>query len=125
MQRLKQYFPIFMIALMVQIFAPIGANWAFAATVSDPLAGAEICLHNSDASSQEGDQSGQHQNHDGSCILCCGFHASAAFANTLEPVSIAVSYRAVSRVVWGEHVPQLAESRASSNAKARAPPIFS
>jgi len=125
MQRLKRYFPIFMIALMVQILAPIGVNWAFAAAVSDPLATAEICLHNSDASPQEGDQGGQHQNHDASCILCCGFSAGVASSHTPEPVSIAASYRAVSAVVWDEHVPGLAESRAGSNAKARAPPVLS
>src|SRR6185437_7166134 len=31
MRRLKRYLPVFMIALMVQIIAPIGASWAFAA----------------------------------------------------------------------------------------------
>ena len=43
MRRLKNFLPIVLIALMVQIFAPIGACWAASIAASDPLAGAAIC----------------------------------------------------------------------------------
>src|SRR6202000_1846985 len=92
MRRLKSYFPIFMIALMVQILAPVSANLAFAAAVSDPLAAAEICHQT--APSQSDDQGGQHQTHDASCVLCCGFSASAAAFGSPEPISWAAPYRA-------------------------------
>ena len=41
-RRYHKYLPIVLIALMVQIFAPIGACWAAAVAVSDPLAAASI-----------------------------------------------------------------------------------
>jgi hypothetical protein len=123
MRRFKGYFPIFMIALMVQILAPIGASWAFASAVSDPLAFAEICQGHS--TSTTGDEGGQHQIHDGSCVLCCSFNANAVPAGTPEPASLVAPYRSVSGVVWRDDAPQLADSCIGSNAKARAPPSIS
>lgn len=124
MRRLKRYLPIFMIALMVQILAPIGASWAFAAAVSDPLAAAEIC-HQGDPSSNGSDQGGQHQTHDAGCILCCGFNANIASGHAPEPASFVRPHRAAIIIVWRDHAPQLAEARAGSNAQARAPPSIS
>jgi hypothetical protein len=124
MRRLKGYFPIFMIALMVQILAPIGASWAFASAVSDPLAAVEIC-HQSDPSSNGSDQGGQHQGHDASCLLCCGFNASATPASTPEPAGLVTPCRSASSIVWRHYAPRLAESRVGSNAQARAPPSIS
>ena len=124
MQRLKRYFPIFMVALMVQIIAPIGANWAFASAISDPLAAAEICQSN--LPSDSGDQGGQHRGHDANCVLCCGFSANAAPGHTPAPTGLVVTpYRSASAVVWHDNTPRLAESRTGSNAKARAPPALS
>ena len=37
-RRFQKYLPIVLVALMVQIFAPIGACWAAAVVASDPLA---------------------------------------------------------------------------------------
>jgi hypothetical protein len=122
MRRLKRYVPIFMIALMVQILAPIGASWAFAAAVSDPLAASEICLSHSPAS---GDEGGQQQTHDASCLICCAFNTGAAAFSTPEPAVWAAPYRAVGNIVWRDQAPQLADSRTGSNAKARAPPSIS
>jgi hypothetical protein len=114
-----------MIALMVQILAPIGASWAFAAAVSDPLAAAEICQSHSSSIPTPGDEGGQHQIHDASCVLCCGFNANATPASTPEPVSLVVPYRSISGIVWRDSAPQLADSCIGSNAKARAPPSSS
>jgi hypothetical protein len=122
MRRLKRYFPIFMIALMVQIFAPIGASWAFASAVSDPLAAAEICQGHASTS---GDEGGQQKTHDASCLICCTFNTSAAAVSTPEPAAWAAPYRAVSNIVWRNLAPQLTDSRTGSNAKARAPPSIS
>ena len=124
MRRLKGYFPIFVIALMVQLLAPIGASWAFASAVSDPLAAAEIC-HQSDPSSNGSDQGGQHRSHDASCVLCCGFNASGTPASTPEPAGLVAPYRSTSSIIWRDDAPRLAESRTGSNAKARAPPSIS
>ena len=45
-RRLKNFLPIVLIALVVQIFAPIGACWAASIAASDPLAAAVICHGN-------------------------------------------------------------------------------
>ena len=124
MRRLKGYFPIFMIALMVQLLAPIGASWAFASAVSDPLAAAEIC-HQSDPSANGSNQGGQHRSHDASCVLCCGFGASATPGSTPEPAGLIAAYRASSTIVWRDYASQLLESSTGSNATARAPPSIS
>ena len=42
----KNFLQFILIALAVQIFAPIGACWAASIAASDPLAGAVICHGN-------------------------------------------------------------------------------
>jgi hypothetical protein len=121
--RLQKYLPIFMIALMVQILAPIGAGWAFAAAISDPLAAAEICQ--TDPSSKANDQGDQHRTHDVSCVLCCSFNTSAAAFSAPEPTAWAPPYRSANGIIWRGSTPQPADSRLGANAKARAPPSTS
>jgi hypothetical protein len=111
-----------MIALMVQILAPIGASFAFASAVSDPLAAAEICLSHSPA---QGDEGGQQQTHDASCLICCSLSAGSAALATPEPTVWMAPDRSTSDIVWRDHAPQLADSRVGSNAQARAPPFSS
>jgi hypothetical protein len=111
-----------MIALMVQILAPIGASWAFASAVADPLAAAEICLSHSPA---QGDEGGQQQNHDASCLICCSLGASSAALATPEPTVWVAPDRSVSAIVWRDRDPHLTDSRVGSNAQARAPPFSS
>jgi hypothetical protein len=113
-----------MIALMVQILAPIGASWAVASAVSDPLAAAEICLSHP-SSDVSGDEGGQQQTHDAGCLICCAFNTGAAAFSTPEPAAWTAPYRLVSSIAWRDHAPQLADSRIGSNAKARAPPSIS
>src|SRR5260221_5745814 len=57
-RRLKSFLPIVLMALIVQIFAPIGATWAASIAASDPLGVAVICHGN--AASGQTDQSGGH-----------------------------------------------------------------
>ena len=45
-RRLQKYLPIILIALMVQILAPVVACWAAAVAASDPLNTAQICHDN-------------------------------------------------------------------------------
>jgi len=58
-RRLKNFLPIVLIALAVQIFAPIGACWAASIAASDPLSRAVICHGNAAAGSGQADQTGQ------------------------------------------------------------------
>jgi hypothetical protein len=124
-QRLRKYFPVFLIALMVQILAPIGASLAVAMAVSDPLAAAEICQDHASSVPAPDDQGNQHQTHDANCVLCCVFNGSAAPANTPDTVGLAVPYRNDQGVVWHARTLQLADSFAGSNTRARAPPSIS
>jgi hypothetical protein len=121
-QRLQKYLPIVLIALMVQILAPVAACWAAAIAASDPLRISEIC-HDSGSGvpGQPGDQSNEHG---GGCAVCCLASASASL-DTPMPVAFSVPYRATAGVVWHEQSADLSTFRVGSNAQARAPPFSS
>ena len=121
-RRLQKFLPIVLIALMVQVLAPIGACWAAAIAASDPLQ-AEIC-HTDLGQGGAGDQSGQHQAHDGACAICCAAHAGAAL-DTPQISAVAAPLRAAALVVWHDRDHDLFRSRVGSNAQARAPPSLS
>jgi hypothetical protein len=122
-RRLQKFLPIVLLALMVQILAPIGACWAAAIAVSDPLGSAVIC-HDS-ASGQRGDQGGEHRTHDGACAICCVLHAGGVSVDTPPTVAFAAPFRAVERVVWRDEALDRAACRTGSNSQARAPPVTS
>lgn len=118
-QRLQIHLAAFLMALMMQIIAPIGASWATASALSDPFAafgGAAIC-HT--AGGEADNQTGQHT-HDGDCALCCLVHAGASL-DTLK-VALAVPYRSPLPVVWRDASQELRNSRSGGHAQARAPP---
>ena len=76
-RRLKNFLPIVLFALAVQIFAPIGACWAASIAASDPLAQAVICHGNAAPGSAQSDQTGPHRAHDGCCSVCSVLHTGA------------------------------------------------
>jgi Protein of unknown function (DUF2946) len=121
-RRLAKFLPIVLIALTVQILAPIGACWAAAFAVSDPLLAGEICHSDPVLISGQTDQSDQHRAHDSACSMCCVAQASASF-DTPHATIIATPYRDVARVVWRDHAPESSAFRAGSNAQARGPPF--
>ena len=53
-RRLGKFLPIVLIAVLVQIFAPIGATWAASIAASDPLRAAVICHGNAASFIQPG-----------------------------------------------------------------------
>jgi DUF2946 family protein len=122
-RRLRNFLPIVLIALMVQILAPIGACWAASIAASDPLHAAAICSGMPAASPGQTDQTGDHRAHDGSCSICCVAQAAASIDT--PPASSAIPYRQAERVVWRDRAPDLFGSRAGSHAQARAPPSVS
>jgi hypothetical protein len=123
-RRLHNYLPIVLIALMVQVFAPIGACWAAAMAASDPLATAEICHDGASAAGQQGDQTGQHNEHGGTCAICCLASAGASI-DTPKIAALAVPYRQTAPVAWRAPPADLSPARTGSNAQARAPPFLS
>jgi hypothetical protein len=121
-RRLKNYLPILLVALMVQILAPVAACWAAAIVVSDPLRITEICHDSGSATSdQPGDQKGEHGS---GCFVCCLATANASL-DTPTPMVLGVPYRATARVAWHEQSADLSAFRVGSNAQARAPPFSS
>jgi len=120
-RRLLKYLPIVLIALMVQILAPMAACWAAAVTASDPLLAAEICHDDSAAAGQSSDQGGQHHEHGATCSMCCLASASAS-VDTPTMAALAAPYRHGAQVIWHDRASDLFASRIGSNAQARAPP---
>jgi hypothetical protein len=122
-RRLGKFLPIVLIAVLVQVFAPIGATWAASIAASDPLHGAVICHGNAASTSSQTDQSGQHRAHEGCCSVCSVAHTGAPVDP--PPAAFASPWRHAERVVWLDAAPDLFGSRAGSHAQARAPPSFS
>jgi len=103
MRRLKNFLPIVLIALAVQIFAPIGACWAATIAASDPLAGAVICHGNGASGAGQADQTG-HRAHDGCCSVCSVLQTGAPVDVPQIAAAIALE-RDHARVVWIEFAP--------------------
>lgn len=122
-RRLRNFLPIVLIALAVQIFAPIAATWAASIAVSDPLSTAAICSDAANSTAGQTDQSGQHRAHDGCCSVCSVLHTGASV--DAPQSTTAKLYRHAERVVWFDAAPDLFGFRTGSHAQARAPPSIS
>jgi hypothetical protein len=121
-RRLRKFLPIVLMALAVQIFAPIAACWAASIAASDPLQAAFIC-HDEAGSNPGQTDPGQPRAHDGCCSVCSVAHTGAPVDT--PQVAVTTPYRASHRVVWREAAPDLVGSRTGSHAQARAPPSIS
>jgi hypothetical protein len=120
--RYLRFLPIVVIALAVQILAPIAASWAAATAVSDPLLPAEICHSLPGAASGQSDQGGgQPAQHD-ACAICCVLQANASI-DAPQQTAFTVPYRHAARAAWTFAAPDLWPFRAGSNTQARAPPL--
>jgi hypothetical protein len=120
-RRLQKYLPIVLVALLVQILAPIAASWAAAMVASDPLGAAEICHSLPISDTTQNDQGADHRAH-GACPICCVAQAGSSL-DTPKAIVVAMPYRAAALVAWRDQVSALARAQAGSNAQARAPPL--
>jgi Protein of unknown function (DUF2946) len=121
-RRLRKFLPIFLMALTVQILAPIAACWAATIAASDPLYAAAIC-HDDGTSTPGGtDQTGQPRAHDGCCSVCSVAHTGTPV--NAPQAAVATPYRDPARVVWLDPAPDRFGSRTGSHAQARAPPLL-
>jgi hypothetical protein len=121
-RRLGKFLPIVLIAVLVQIFAPIGATWAASIALSDPLHAATICHGNAASVPNSSDQSGQPRAHD-CCSICSVVHTGGPLDT--PQAAVVTPRRYAERVAWLDTAPDLFSSRAGSHAQARAPPAFS
>ena len=119
-RRLRKFLPIVLIAVMVQILAPIAACWAASIAASDPLHAAAICHDDGGANSGQTDRTGQPRAHDGCCSVCSVAHTGAPA--DAPQTAVATPYQDPARVVWLDRAPDLFGSRTGSHAQARAPP---
>src|ERR1700712_4336754 len=119
-RRLGKFVPIVLIAVLVQIFAPIGATWAASIAASDPLHATAICHGN--AASVPDDQSGQPRAHN-CCSVCNVVHTGGPVG--APQVTVASLWRHAAHVAWLDLTPDLFSSRPGSHAQARAPPSIS
>ena len=122
-RRLGKFLPIVLIAVLVQIFAPIGATWAAGIAASDPLHAAAICHGNAASATNQTDQSGQHRAQHDCCSICSVVHTGAPV--DAPQATVATPWRHAERVVWLDMAPDLFSSSAGFHAQARAPPSFS
>lgn len=118
-RRFQKFLPIILIALVVQILAPVGATFAAAIAAGDPLSAAPICHGGEGGLPAHGDPNGRA--HDGACSVCCAAQAGASL-DTPKSETIAVPARVAARVLWRDESVDLLPARAGSNAQARAPP---
>jgi len=124
-RRLSKYFPIVLVAMMVQILAPVAACWAASIAPADPLHAAIICHGDVAATPGQNDhQTGQPRAHDGCCAVC-----SVAFTgvplDSPQATAVTAPFLQVERVLWPDRGPDLFGSRTGSHAQARAPPLLS
>jgi hypothetical protein len=122
--RLQKFLPIVLLALAMQILAPIAACWAAAVAAADPLRQTSVICHDAAGSTfGPGDHAGGQGAHAGACSICCVAQANASF-DAPQP-GFATPARDAVRLVWRDTVSERATSRVGSNAQARAPPGLS
>jgi hypothetical protein len=121
--RLQKFLPIVLLALVMQVLAPIAACLAAGQTVADPLQTAIICHSASDQGGQT-DPTGTPTAHAGACALCCLAQANASF-DSPPHTTLSVPIRHAERVVWHAADPSVVAAHKGSSAQARGPPHFS
>jgi hypothetical protein len=122
-RRLELLIPIVLLAITVQLFAPIAAFRAFADAVNDPLSMASICSDMGAAPDDAQAAPAKTQHHNGNCCaFCAGGHAGGM---ALQPPPVFVTLqRQYQRLSWLEAAQALPIARVGSNTQARAPPLF-
>ncbi|MGH6813469.1 MAG: DUF2946 family protein [Methylocella sp.] len=120
-QRRKLVFPVFLLALLAQIFAPFASSLAMRA---DAPAGTPHCSIKADgAASAHQTPPGQHSHCDHQCCLLC--HLPQAVEPAPMAVAVAAPAPAARDVVWTFSPVLRLPLRAAKHARARAPPSFS
>lgn len=120
-RRLEALVPIVLLAVLVQVFAPISAFRAVADAVSDPLYLQSICTGSSDA---QGLPSKASHSRGKCCGFCSISHAGAAAVAPPAPIFVALQ-RQFQRVFWLQASNPVPTVRVGSNTQARAPPFHS
>lgn len=111
------------LAVLVQILAPVLVLRTAAAIANDPLAAAEICSHASGApDGQPGPQT--QPSHGGCCPFCVAGFGAPVLLNPPEQAFV-ILHREYQRVVWLKPIAAAPAMRHRVAARPRAPPAFS
>jgi hypothetical protein len=120
-RRFKAAFPVFLLALLVQVFAP---GWGGLATRADASGMAPECSVMADgAASRQQTPTGQHHNADHQCCLFC--HVPHAVDPAPMAAAFAVPTPLTRSIAWTVDPALVPLAHAGKNAQARAPPSFS
>ena len=122
--RLQKFLPVVLLALVMQVLAPIAACWAVGQAVADPLAAAGAICHSVSEQGAPIDQGGTPIPHSGACALCCLAQASASL-DSPPHAALSAPSRHAERVVWDEADASVLATYKDSSAQARGPPHFS
>lgn len=121
--RLQKFLPLVLLALAMQVLAPIAACWASGLAVADPLSAGVIC-HSASEQGGLNDQTGAPTAHAGACALCCLAHANASLDSPTH-TAISIPFRNAKRMVWHPAGRFAIAAHQGMSAQARAPPRFS
>lgn len=121
--RLQKFLPLVLLALAMQVLAPIAACWATGLAIADPLSAGVIC-HSASEHGGLNDQTGVPTAHAGACALCCLAQAGASLDSPTY-AGLTILFRHAERVVWHPADASAIATPKGSSAKARAPPQFS
>jgi hypothetical protein len=120
-RRLEAFIPIVMLAVLVQLMAPIAAFRVVAYATTDPLYLASLCSGMTSASETPSDPASTQHQHGDCCAFCVGSHGGAVAADPPLPIFVSLQ-RSYQQISWLEAAEAMPVFRAGSNAQARAPP---
>ncbi|RXG90493.1 DUF2946 domain-containing protein [Bradyrhizobium zhanjiangense] len=121
--RLQKFLPVVLLALAMQVLAPIAACLAAGQVGVDPLSAGVIC-HSGGEQGGLNDQTGGPSAHAGACALCCLAQAGASLDSPPQP-AFAIPSRHVESVVWHAADVSAVFTHKGSSTQARAPPRIS
>ncbi|MGJ5178942.1 DUF2946 family protein [Bradyrhizobium oligotrophicum] len=119
-----RYLPVALLALLLQVLAPVAASAMAAATVAaaDALGGGVICHAATDAAPSNGDADRAACGLD--CVMCCVLHATAALEAPPAPVQ-AAPLRPMVRIDWTARELTLVHRFVRPQSQPRGPPFLS
>jgi len=122
-RRLELLIPIVLLAITVQLFAPIAAFRAFAYAANDPLYMASICSDMGAAADDAQMAPAKTRHHNGDCCAFCAGGHGGGTALQPPPLVFVTLQRQYQRLSWLEAADPMPAVRVGSNAQARAPPL--
>ena len=123
-RRLELFIPIVVLAVLVQLIAPIAAFRVVAYATSDPLYLASICTDSVSSPATETAPAKTQHSHGECCAFCGAGHGGTVALNS-PPLIFVTLQRQYQLISWLEAAEPMAAVRVGSNAQARAPPSFS